>query len=110
MTGDIDSCLWGSRPESLKVSGLGLQRCSLQVWCWFVSMVLDFVEVERQLDLSSVAARLRGVLVLFVRNKAERGLGKKAPVGAISFASGTLASLPQVLRQVVEANFVIFEV
>ncbi|MQL88394.1 hypothetical protein Taro_020953 [Colocasia esculenta] len=35
-------------PESLKVSGLGLQ-------------------VERQLDLSSMATRLRGGLVLFVR-------------------------------------------
>ncbi|MQM17749.1 hypothetical protein Taro_050723 [Colocasia esculenta] len=57
----------GSRPESLKVSGLGLQQCGLQVWCWFVSTVLDPVEVERQLDLSSVAARLRGRLVLFVR-------------------------------------------
>ncbi|MQL82100.1 hypothetical protein Taro_014566 [Colocasia esculenta] len=57
----------GSRPESLKVSGLGLQQCSLQVWSWFVSIILDLVEVERQLDLSSVAVRLRGRLVLFVR-------------------------------------------
>ncbi|MQM21747.1 hypothetical protein Taro_054792, partial [Colocasia esculenta] len=49
----------GSRPEALKVSGLGLQQCSLQVQCWFVSTVLDLAKVERQLDLSSVAARLR---------------------------------------------------
>ncbi|MQL93216.1 hypothetical protein Taro_025859 [Colocasia esculenta] len=56
----------GSRPESLKVSGLGLQLCSLQEWCWFVSTVLDLVEVEWQLDLSSVAMRLTGRLVLFV--------------------------------------------
>ncbi|MQM02567.1 hypothetical protein Taro_035333 [Colocasia esculenta] len=54
-------------PESLKVSGLGLQLCGLQEWCWLVSTVLVPVEVERQLDLSSMAARLRGGLVLFVR-------------------------------------------
>ncbi|MQM22722.1 hypothetical protein Taro_055778, partial [Colocasia esculenta] len=53
MTGDSGSCLGGSRPESLKVSGLSLRQCSPQV--------------ERQLDLPSVAARLRCVLVLFVR-------------------------------------------
>ncbi|MQM14473.1 hypothetical protein Taro_047405 [Colocasia esculenta] len=46
--------------ESLKVSGLGLQLCSLQVWCWFVSTVFDLVELKRQLDLSAVAASLRG--------------------------------------------------
>ncbi|MQL75798.1 hypothetical protein Taro_008178, partial [Colocasia esculenta] len=46
--------------ESLKVLGMDLQRCGLQEWCWLVSTVLDLVEVERQLDLSSVAARLRG--------------------------------------------------
>ncbi|MQL96280.1 hypothetical protein Taro_028955 [Colocasia esculenta] len=39
---------------------MGLQPCGLQEWCWLVSTVLDFVEVERQLDLSSMAARLRG--------------------------------------------------
>ncbi|MQM14391.1 hypothetical protein Taro_047322 [Colocasia esculenta] len=50
-------------PESLKVPGLGLQLCGLQEWCWLVSTVLDLVEVERQLDLSSMAARLRGSLV-----------------------------------------------
>ncbi|MQL73973.1 hypothetical protein Taro_006334 [Colocasia esculenta] len=46
-------------PESLKVSGLGLQLCGLQKWCWLVSTVVDLIEVERQLDLSSVVARLR---------------------------------------------------
>ncbi|MQL90570.1 hypothetical protein Taro_023165, partial [Colocasia esculenta] len=43
---------------------MGLQLCGLQEWCWFVSTVLDLVEVERQLDLSSVAARLRGVVLV----------------------------------------------
>ncbi|MQM21156.1 hypothetical protein Taro_054190, partial [Colocasia esculenta] len=37
--------------------------CDLQVWCWLVSTVLWIVVVERQLDLSSVTARLR-VMVL----------------------------------------------
>ncbi|MQL95912.1 hypothetical protein Taro_028575 [Colocasia esculenta] len=46
-------------PASLEVSGLGLKLCGLQEWCWLGSTVLDPVEVERQLDLSSVAARLR---------------------------------------------------
>ncbi|MQL89553.1 hypothetical protein Taro_022135, partial [Colocasia esculenta] len=52
--------------ESLKVPGMGLQLCGLQVWCSLPPQSL-FVEVERQLDLSSVAARLRGVLVWLVR-------------------------------------------
>ncbi|MQM05359.1 hypothetical protein Taro_038169 [Colocasia esculenta] len=47
-------------PESLKVPGQ--QLCGLLVWCWLVSTVLwpYSVVVERQLDLSSVTARLRG--------------------------------------------------
>ncbi|MQM02288.1 hypothetical protein Taro_035052 [Colocasia esculenta] len=51
-------------PASLKVSGMDLQLCGLQVWCWLVSTVLWLycVVVERQLDLSSVTARLRGWL------------------------------------------------
>ncbi|MQL86735.1 hypothetical protein Taro_019269 [Colocasia esculenta] len=52
------------RPESLEVPGMGLQLCGLQVWCWLVSTVLWFVLVERQLDLSSVTARLRGGTVV----------------------------------------------
>ncbi|MQM19363.1 hypothetical protein Taro_052367 [Colocasia esculenta] len=54
-------------PESLKVPGMGLQLCGLQVWCWLVSTVPWLVLVERQLDLSSVTARLRGssCVVLF---------------------------------------------
>ncbi|MQM17012.1 hypothetical protein Taro_049978 [Colocasia esculenta] len=55
-----DSFSWELGPESLKVPGLGLQLCGLQVWCWLVSTVLWFMVVERQLDLSSVTARLRG--------------------------------------------------
>ncbi|MQL92146.1 hypothetical protein Taro_024767 [Colocasia esculenta] len=49
-------------PESLKVSGMDLQMCGLQVWCWLVYTVLwpYCVVVEWQLDLSSVTARLRG--------------------------------------------------
>ncbi|MQL70249.1 hypothetical protein Taro_002567, partial [Colocasia esculenta] len=47
-------------PESLKVSGMNLQLCGLQTWCWLVSTVPWLVVVERQLDLSSVTARLRG--------------------------------------------------
>ncbi|MQL92147.1 hypothetical protein Taro_024766 [Colocasia esculenta] len=48
--------------KSLKVPGMGLQLCGLQVWCWLVSTILwpYCVVVERQLDLSSVTARLRG--------------------------------------------------
>ncbi|MQL93651.1 hypothetical protein Taro_026296, partial [Colocasia esculenta] len=49
-------------PESLKVPGMGLQLCGLQVWCWLVSTVLWLVLVERQLDLSFVTAILRGWL------------------------------------------------
>ncbi|MQM12062.1 hypothetical protein Taro_044973, partial [Colocasia esculenta] len=45
--------------ESLKVLGMGLWRCGPQVWCWLVSTVVWLVLVERQLDLSSMAARLR---------------------------------------------------
>ncbi|MQM00056.1 hypothetical protein Taro_032785 [Colocasia esculenta] len=37
------------------------------VWCWLVSIVSWLVVVERQQDLSSVAARLRGSPVWFVR-------------------------------------------
>ncbi|MQM22197.1 hypothetical protein Taro_055246, partial [Colocasia esculenta] len=48
------------RPESLKVPGLDLQLCGLQVWCWLGSTVLWFVTVKQQLDLSSMTARLRG--------------------------------------------------
>ncbi|MQM05681.1 hypothetical protein Taro_038495, partial [Colocasia esculenta] len=50
------------RPESLKVPGMGLQLCGLQVWYWLVSTILWLycVVVERQLDLLSVTARLRG--------------------------------------------------
>ncbi|MQL80817.1 hypothetical protein Taro_013269 [Colocasia esculenta] len=42
------------------------------VWSAGVMLFLDLVEVERQLDLSSMAARLRGSLVLFVQVKESR--------------------------------------
>ncbi|MQL90737.1 hypothetical protein Taro_023319 [Colocasia esculenta] len=51
-TSRCDSCErddMGRRDSNLKVVGVA----------WFVSTVLNLVEVERQLDLSSVAARLR---------------------------------------------------
>ncbi|MQM11185.1 hypothetical protein Taro_044088 [Colocasia esculenta] len=53
---------WELGPESLKVPGMGLQLCGLQVWCWLASTILwpYCVVVEGQLDLSSVTARLRG--------------------------------------------------
>ncbi|MQM15092.1 hypothetical protein Taro_048029 [Colocasia esculenta] len=51
--------------ESLKVSSMDLRLCGLQVWCWLVSTVSWLVVVERQLDLSSVAARLSGSPVCF---------------------------------------------
>ncbi|MQM21128.1 hypothetical protein Taro_054162 [Colocasia esculenta] len=38
--------------------------CGLQVWCWLISTILWLVLVERQLDLSSVTARLRGVVLV----------------------------------------------
>ncbi|MQL92475.1 hypothetical protein Taro_025098 [Colocasia esculenta] len=46
---------------------MGLRLCGPQEWCWLVSTVSWFVLVKRQLDLSSVAARLRGSPVWFVR-------------------------------------------
>ncbi|MQL69498.1 hypothetical protein Taro_001825 [Colocasia esculenta] len=46
--------------ESLKVPGMGLRQCGPQEWCWLDSIVSWLVLMERQLDLSSVAARLRG--------------------------------------------------
>ncbi|MQL68953.1 hypothetical protein Taro_001244 [Colocasia esculenta] len=51
---------WELGLESLKVPGMDLQLCGLQVWCWLVSTVLWLVLMEQQLDLSSVTARLRG--------------------------------------------------
>ncbi|MQM21266.1 hypothetical protein Taro_054303, partial [Colocasia esculenta] len=63
-------------PESLRVPGMGLQLGGLQVWCWLVSTVLWLVLVERQLDLSSVTARLRGgTVVLRLYGGVERELG-----------------------------------
>ncbi|MQL80542.1 hypothetical protein Taro_012989, partial [Colocasia esculenta] len=56
--------VWELRPESLKVLGMGLQLCGLQVWCWLVSTILWLVLVERLLDLSSVTARLTGTYTL----------------------------------------------
>ncbi|MQM14977.1 hypothetical protein Taro_047913, partial [Colocasia esculenta] len=71
----LDSCFlyWLTVGFSC-LKGLGLQQCGLQVWCWFVSTVLDPVEVERQLDLSSVAARLRVVVVVGERRLTGCGL------------------------------------
>ncbi|MQL98123.1 hypothetical protein Taro_030819 [Colocasia esculenta] len=54
-------------PEPLKVPGMGLRQCGPQEWYWLDSTVSWLVLVERQLDLSSVAARLRGSSVWFVR-------------------------------------------
>ncbi|MQL69207.1 hypothetical protein Taro_001490 [Colocasia esculenta] len=52
------------RPESLKVTGMGLRgvtcRCGGLVWWFGWSPQFLFGLVERQLDLSFVAARLRG--------------------------------------------------
>ncbi|MQM18235.1 hypothetical protein Taro_051224 [Colocasia esculenta] len=54
-----------SRPRILKatvdlVPRLGLRQCGLQEWCWLFSTVSWLFLVERQLDLSFEAARLRG--------------------------------------------------
>ncbi|MQM06669.1 hypothetical protein Taro_039496 [Colocasia esculenta] len=38
---------------------MGPRQCGLRLWCWLVPTVVWLVLVERQLDLSSVAARLR---------------------------------------------------
>ncbi|MQM23480.1 hypothetical protein Taro_056544, partial [Colocasia esculenta] len=38
--------------------------CTVEVWCWLVSTVVSLVLVERQLDLSSVTVRLRGVVLV----------------------------------------------
>ncbi|MQL86180.1 hypothetical protein Taro_018711 [Colocasia esculenta] len=46
---------------------MGLRQCGPQEWCWLVSTVSYLVLVEQQLDLLSVAARLRGSPVWFVR-------------------------------------------
>ncbi|MQL96905.1 hypothetical protein Taro_029586, partial [Colocasia esculenta] len=53
-------------PESLEVPGMDLRQCGPQEWCWLVSTVSWLVLVERLLDLSSVAARLRDSPVWFV--------------------------------------------
>ncbi|MQM17009.1 hypothetical protein Taro_049974 [Colocasia esculenta] len=45
---------------------MGLQQCGPQEWCWLDSTVSCLVLVKRQLDLTSVAARLRGSPVWFV--------------------------------------------
>ncbi|MQL74996.1 hypothetical protein Taro_007366 [Colocasia esculenta] len=45
---------------------MGLRQCGPQEWCWLDSTVSWFVVVGRQLDLSSVAVRLRGSPVWFV--------------------------------------------
>ncbi|MQL76334.1 hypothetical protein Taro_008724 [Colocasia esculenta] len=44
---------------------MGLQLCGLQMWCWLGSTVrwLYCELVERQLDISSLTTRLRGVEV-----------------------------------------------
>ncbi|MQL76975.1 hypothetical protein Taro_009377 [Colocasia esculenta] len=55
--------VWELGTKSLMVPGMGLQLCGLQVWCWLVSTILWLVLVERQLDLSSVTARLGAVVV-----------------------------------------------
>ncbi|MQM15080.1 hypothetical protein Taro_048017 [Colocasia esculenta] len=57
----------------IMLNGLVLRQCCLQVWCGLSPGFL-FVEVERQLDLSSVAARLRGVLLWFVQVRESRRL------------------------------------
>ncbi|MQL78432.1 hypothetical protein Taro_010871 [Colocasia esculenta] len=49
------------RVATLKVLGMDLRQCGPQEWCWLASIVSWLVLVERQLDLSSVAARLRGL-------------------------------------------------
>ncbi|MQM03625.1 hypothetical protein Taro_036411 [Colocasia esculenta] len=46
---------------------MGLRQCGSQEWCWLVSIVVWLILVERQLDLSSVAVRLRGRPVWFVQ-------------------------------------------
>ncbi|MQL94094.1 hypothetical protein Taro_026751 [Colocasia esculenta] len=56
-------------PESLKVSDMELQQCELQLWC---CLFVYSVEVERQLDLSSLAARLSGRPVLLVQVRESR--------------------------------------
>ncbi|MQL89354.1 hypothetical protein Taro_021927 [Colocasia esculenta] len=54
--------------------GHGTERgkCRVVVVLHVLHEVIDLVEVEWQLDLSSMAARLRGVLVLLVRVKESR--------------------------------------
>ncbi|MQL70416.1 hypothetical protein Taro_002739 [Colocasia esculenta] len=49
---------------------MGLWQCGPHEWCWLVSTVSCLVLVERQLDLSSVAARLRGSPVWFIWRQA----------------------------------------
>ncbi|MQM15550.1 hypothetical protein Taro_048498, partial [Colocasia esculenta] len=45
---------------------MGLRQCDPQEWCWLVSTVSCLVLVERQLDLTSMAARLGSSPVWFV--------------------------------------------
>ncbi|MQL67868.1 hypothetical protein Taro_000136 [Colocasia esculenta] len=48
------------RPESLEVPGMDLQLCVCRCGIGWSPQLFDFFLVERQLDLTSVAARLRG--------------------------------------------------
>ncbi|MQL97951.1 hypothetical protein Taro_030650 [Colocasia esculenta] len=53
---------------------MGMWQCGPQEWCWLVSTVSWLVLVERQLDLSFVAVRVRGSPVWFVRVRESRRL------------------------------------
>ncbi|MQL77775.1 hypothetical protein Taro_010182 [Colocasia esculenta] len=79
-------------PESLEMPGMDLRQCGLQEWCLLVFTVSWLVLVEQQLDLSSVAARLRCSHVLFVRVRESRRL-----LALLLVQSRTVAKLGVVL-------------
>ncbi|MQL83544.1 hypothetical protein Taro_016030 [Colocasia esculenta] len=79
---------------------MGLQLCGLQVWCWLVSTVLWIMLVERQLDLSSVTARLRVLFMAYHLYGLQRRCGRLVPP-AIALVVLCELALPRSMPQVV---------
>ncbi|MQM06088.1 hypothetical protein Taro_038907 [Colocasia esculenta] len=57
------------RPETLEVPGMGLQLCVCRCGVGWSPQLFEFFLVERQLDLSSVTARLRDCCDLFYMSR-----------------------------------------
>ncbi|MQL80987.1 hypothetical protein Taro_013439 [Colocasia esculenta] len=75
--------------ESLRVPGMGLQLCGLQVWCWLVSIVLWLVLVERLVEVLPIVVCPSGGMILVVDSwwylmvVVSRQFGPISPVGSL---------------------------